>query len=919
VEVRIFSGQNRVAPTRVVPNLHLLSHRRLAALLLLFCLFIPVRAQGQDAAQKLLELRILVVNTQSEAERILQQLGTGEDFAALARQKSIDPSASDGGSLGRVSPESMRTELRDALKGAGPGEIRGPVKIPTGYALLKVEGTGATTSAAPTAAAAPSQAPSPTVSSGQGMTPTAILALAGRGKIAYPPDVSGAVEVEVAFRNLPKPPDWDRNLHAVCEARKQTLAFAVNHLQQLLDPNDPDSYAATRPEEVGRVHFSLAQLLAYQGDMEPAIRNWLDAYKFAAANSPQMMPELEEVLGTAYLHKSEMENDVYRKPGDRCIFPPRKPFRYQKTADSEKAVEYFTRFLAKKPDTLEVRWLLNLAYMTLGKYPSGVPAKYLISPSVFASKENIGRFVDVAPAAGLNSFSMAGGVIVDDFDNDGLLDVMTSSYDQCEHLHFFHNNGDGTFTDRAVQAGLADQLGGLNLIQADYNNDGCMDILVLRGGWQQPMRSSLLRNNCDGTFTDVTEEAGLAEPIASQTAVWADIDNDGLLDLFIGNEQGPSRLYHNKGDGTFENIAAAAGVDRVAFSKGVVAADYDNDGFVDLYVSNLGGDNFLYHNNHDRTFTEVGKQAGVQAPWMSFATWFFDYDNDGFPDLFVTSYYMSTEENLRSQLGVPHNVETLKLYHNQGNGTFRDVTAEVGLDRVFNPMGSNFGDVDNDGFLDFYLGTGTPPYGDILPNVLFHNQQGKKFVDITASSGTGELHKGHGVAFADLDNSGNEDIIAETGGAVPGDRHAIRLFENPGNGNDWISLRLVGTKSNRAAIGARIKLTVQNEGRGQRFIYRTVGSGGSFGASPLQQHIGLGKDAQILNLEIWWPATDTRQNFSGVGKNQFLEIHEFAKEYTKLERRRFRLGGKSRAALETKIEPKTETKTARAGKVNVRH
>jgi len=907
--MRSFSGQFRVAP-----SLRMLSHqgRRLIAFLLLSLLLMAVRSQGQDAAETPLDLRILVVNTQSEAERVLQQLRAGEDFAAMARQKSIDPSASDGGSLGRVSPESLRTELRDALKGALPGEIRGPVKIPTGYALLKVEGTGApATASAP--AAAPSQAPAPIVSSGQGMTPTAILTLAGRGKIAYPPDVSGAVEVEVAFRNLPKPPDWDRNLHAVCEARKQTLALAVNHLQQLLDPNDPDSYAATRPEEVGRVHFSLAQLLAYQGDMEPAIRNWLDAYKFAAANTPQMMPELEEVLGTAYLHKSEMENDVYRKPGDRCIFPPRKPVRYQKTADSEKAVEYFTRFLAKQPDKLEVRWLLNLAYMTLGKYPSGVPAKYLIPPSVFASKENIGRFVDVAPAAGLNSFSMAGGVIVDDFDNDGLLDVVTSSYDQCEHLHFFHNNGDGTFTDRAVQAGLADQLGGLNLIQADYNNDGCMDILVLRGGWQQPMRSSLLRNNCDGTFTDVTEEAGLAEPIASQTAVWADIDNDGLLDLFIGNEQGPSRLYHNKGDGTFENIAAAAGVDRVAFSKGVVAADYDNDGFVDLYVSNLGGNNFLYHNNHDRTFTEVGKQAGVQAPWMSFATWFFDYDNDGFPDLFVTSYYMSTEENLRSQLGVPHNVETLKLYHNQGNGTFRDVTAEVGLDRVFNPMGSNFGDVDNDGFLDFYLGTGTPPYGDILPNVLFHNQQGKKFVDITASSGTGELHKGHGVAFADLSNGGNEDIVAETGGAVPGDRHAIRLFENPGNGNDWISLHLVGTKSNRAAIGARIKLTVQNEGRGQRFIHRTVGSGGSFGASPLQQHIGLGKDAQILNLEIWWPASDTRQNFSGVGKNQFLEIHEFAREYTKLERRRFRLGGKPRTSAETK----TETKTAAAA--SVRH
>jgi len=361
----------------------------------------------------------------------------------------------------------------------------------------------------------------------------------------------------------------------------------------------------------------------------------------------------------------------------------------------------------------------------------------------------------------------------------------------------------------------------------------------------------------------------------------------------MGNEQGPSRLYRNKGDGTFGDISHSAGVDGVAFTKGVAAADYDNDGYMDFYASNLGGSKFLYHNNHDRTFSEVAAQAGVQQqPWMSFATWFFDYDNDGWPDLFVTSYYMSPEENLRSQLGLAHNVETLKLYHNEGNGKFRDATVEAGLDRVYNPMGANFGDIDNDGYLDFYLGTGTPPYGDILPNILFHNQGGKKFVDVTASSGTGELHKGHGVAFADLDNDGDEDIVAEIGGAVPGDRHAIRLFENPGNGNDWITLKLVGVKTNRAALGARIELTVDNQGRGPRTIYRTVGSGGSFGASPLQQHIGLGKDARILKLEIWWPASNTRQVFADVQTDRFLEIKEFAKDYTRLERPRFQLGTK---------------------------
>src|SRR4029077_15422835 len=178
-------------------------------------------------------------------------------------------------------------------------------------------------------------------------------------------------------------------------------------------------------------------------------------------------------------------------------------------------------------------------------------------------------------------------------------------------------NGDGTFTDRTKEAGLEGQLGGYNMFQADYNNDGCLDVLVLRGAWEFPQRKSLLRNNCDGTLTDVTAQSGLAEPATStQAAAWADIDNDGFVDLIVGNENGALQLFHNKGNGTFEDIAPAAGVARSGFTKAIAAGDYDNDGYVDFYVSAMNGDHYLFHNNHNLTFSEVGSEAGVAKPWQ---------------------------------------------------------------------------------------------------------------------------------------------------------------------------------------------------------------------------------------------------------------------------------------------------------------
>ena len=832
----------------------------------------PIAGRPQDPAAQTLTLRMIEVSSAEAAERIVERLNRGESFAVLARADSTAPSAESGGWLGKVAVSQLRPEVRRALQGVTPGHVTPVVRIPTGFAIFKVE---------------PDEAPEPP---GAADLPGA---LASAGAVKYVYDVSGFTDARVSLETLAKPAGWNMEPRAICEARVQSIAATRSSVEAYLSPQNQAAVGAQPAVDIMQLQSGLAQLEAYEGRMDRAIARFEEALKIAQADVPAGALQMEEALGISHLHKAAMDNNALAAPGEFCLLYLRPGQGYAKTGDVEKAIGYFRRYLEQQPEDLEVRWLLNVAHMLAGTYPAGVPQRFLIPPSAFQSSEDVGRFRDVAPQAGLNSFASAGGVIVDDFRNTGRFDVVASTADKCGPLRMLGNNGDGTFTDRTAQAGLDAQLGGLNTVQGDYNNDGCPDILVLRGGWEElPQRMSLLKNNCNGTFTDVTVASGLATPIATQTAAWADVDNDGFLDLFVGAESGSARLFRNKRDGTFEDISAAAGVDRTAYTKGVAAVDYDNDRYPDFYVSNYGGANFLYHNNRDGTFTEFSAAARVEGTPQGFATWFFDYDNDGWQDLFVTSYVASLDEMVRDYLGMPHNATTMKLYRNLGDGTFRDVSAEAGLNRVRMPMGANFGDIDNDGYLDLYLGTGNPSYGALAGGVLLRNKEGRGFADVTASSGTGELHRGHGVAFADLDNDGDEDIMFEVGGMTPGDRHAMRLFENPGHGNDWIALKLVGVKTNRSAVGARIKVTVKNAAGGSRSMFRTVGSGGSFGASPLLQHVGLGKSAGPVDLEIWWPTSDSRQHFSNVGRNQWLQIEEFAERYTPLKREPVRLGGR---------------------------
>ncbi len=555
--------------------------------------------------------------------------------------------------------------------------------------------------------------------------------------------------------------------------------------------------------------------------------------------------------------------------------------------------------LAGRPTDLAARWLLNVAHMRRGTYPDDVPTPWLIPPDAFGASEAAPAFVDVARVLGVATVNLLGASVMDDFDNDGHLDLFATSYDPCFGANLFRNEGNGAFSDRSVAAGLEYQLGGFNAVQTDFDNDGYLDLLILRGGWQFAYgrhRNSLLRNNGDGTFTDVTQRAGIAYPaFPTQTGVWADYDSDGDLDLFVGNEAErqdvpyASQLFRNNGDGTFSDVTRAAGVSNGRMVKGANWGDYDNDGDPDLYVSNIGP-NRLYRNNGDGTFTDVAPLLGVTEPAdRSFVPWFWDYDNDGWLDLYVAGYSATLSDIAAHYLGRTAGGVRPRLYRNLAGRGFEDVTAAVGLDDVHLPMGANFGDIDNDGWLDIYLGTGEPALETIVPNVLYRNDAGRRFVDVTAAARVGHLEKGHGIAFGDIDNDGDQDIYLQAGGFSRSDVAPNALFLNPGSGNHWITVRLIGRRSNRAAIGARLTFVIE-EGGARRAIHATVTSGGSFGASSLQQEVGLGGAGMITELEVWWPRSGLRQRFANVAVDRFIEIEEGVDQIRPVERRRVALG-----------------------------
>jgi hypothetical protein len=641
---------------------------------------------------------------------------------------------------------------------------------------------------------------------------------------------------------------------------------------------------------------SIAFLYMHEGKLAEAA-SWLERGLELSRRpdfSPDVQAMMHALLGIAALRRGEIENCLECLGPSSCIFPIDPKAVHIEQAGSREAVKQFTACLEWSPGDVRIRWLLNLAYMTLGEYPDKVPRAFLIPPDTFRSKLDVGRFENVAPRVGLGARgpNLAGGSIFDDFNCDGLPDLFTTSVDADMGASLFINHADGTFEDRSSAAGLSQQVYALNLARADFDNDGNPDVVLLRGAWEKPSRLSLLRNKGGGVFEDVTIKSGLGEPIATESAVWGDYDNDGLVDLFVCGEylsaggsvvstptdpRNRCRLYHNRGDGTFTDVAASAGVLNERCAKGSAWGDYDGDGRLDLLVANMGQPWRLYHNEGNGEFRDVAHELGIAAPAGAhlFACWFWDFDNDGRLDLFVNNYDPGLADVVSEYMGQKPNPSGHPfLFRNLGVQGFRDVSLESGIDRPIAAMGANFGDIDNDGYLDAYFGTGWMSYSGLVPNIMLKNVDGRRFDDATDSSRTGHLQKGHGVSFADWDCDGDLDLFVVLGGAYPGDQAHNVLFQNPGHGRHWLKVKLVGTKTNRSALGAKIRVDLKGTEGTMRSIYRTIGNNGSFGGNSLVETIGLRDLASVAELTVSWPTSHTTQTFRDLAADQSIEITE---------------------------------------------
>lgn len=524
------------------------------------------------------------------------------------------------------------------------------------------------------------------------------------------------------------------------------------------------------------------------------------------------------------------------------------------------------------------------------------------------------RFVDITAQAGITFKhtsspekryiveSMSGGVALFDYDNDGYLDIYFVNSLTVDLLksqskttsELYRNNGNGTFTNVTAKAGVGDVGWGMGVCAGDYNNDGFVDLYVTCLG-----PNHLFRNNGNGSFTDVTKAAGVGDPRWSTGAAFVDFDNDGFVDLMVSNyvdfdvnnlpefgkgkpcqyrgiavQCGPrglkgagDTLYRNNGDGSFTDVSLKAGVSdpNGYYGLGIACSDFDGDGWMDIFIANDATPNFLYRNNGNGTFKDIGfvsgaavNENGSEQACMGVTVG--DYDRDGRLDIFATNF--SQEYNV--------------LYRSTGTNLFTDVSYTAGFtNQPFVSWGTKFFDYENDGWLDIFIAN-----GHVYPQVdqagldsgyrqrkyLYRNNRNKTFSEVTAQSGEALLEKrvGRGVAFGDIDNDGDVDLVVNDLDGAP------QLLRNEGgNANHALIVKTIGTKSNRDAIGARVKVV-----SGDLTQIEEVRSGASYiSHNDFRLHFGLERRGKVELLEIRWPS-GTIEKFENPGVNRILVIQE---------------------------------------------
>jgi enediyne biosynthesis protein E4 len=579
----------------------------------------------------------------------------------------------------------------------------------------------------------------------------------------------------------------------------------------------------------------------------------------------------------------------------------------------------FLRSLSRSALVLSVTDILGLAR-------PGLPVTAEAQTATKSNNSIGATFVDVGRAAGLNTKTIYGGehknkyllettgcgVAFYDYDSDGWLDIFLVNGWRLEGFpageeptsHLFKNNRDGTFTDVTVKAGLVHHGWGQGVCVGDYDNDGHDDLFVSYFG-----KNVLYHNNGDGTFTDVTDKAGVGGNGKrwNTGCAFVDYDRDGKLDLFVANyidldlatapvpESGPclykgvmvacgppglkggkNILFHNNGDGTFTEVSESSGILSAngTYGLGVLTGDFDNDGWPDIYVANDSAPSALYHNKKDGKFEDIAIEAGCALspdgkPQAGMGVSAADYDLDGNLDIVKTNFAGDTPS----------------LYHNVGAGNFEDTTftAGLGAHTQYLGWGCGFFDFDNDGWADILICNGhvypeveqlKTEAGYAQHKLLYRNLRNGRFEEVTELAGAGitAAVAARGCAFGDFDNDGDIDVVVNTVNGLP---QLLRCDSS--SGNNWIKVKLIGTKSNRSGIGARVSCTATfpGESKPHRQIDEVRSGGGYFSQSDLRIHFGFGKAQKVDLLDIHWPSGQV-DTLKDLPVNQLVTIKEGA-------------------------------------------